>query len=85
MYTPKFNQVSDRAILIEAMRAYSFAILFGPIDSAQTASPHRATHLPLVVKDEGPARHHRRPLCEGKYPLAIPRQSRDPRRLPRPA
>ena len=30
MYTPKFNQVSDRALLIEAMRAYSFAVLFGP-------------------------------------------------------
>src|ERR1700687_4130558 len=54
MYTPKFNQVSDRATLIEAMRAYSFAILFGPLDSAETAGPHRATHLPLVVKDEGP-------------------------------
>lgn len=54
MYTPKFNEVSNRAILIEAMRAYSFAILFGPLDSAQPASRHRATHLPLVVKDEGP-------------------------------
>jgi transcriptional regulator len=54
MYTPTFNQVSDRAILIEAMRAYSFAILFGPIDSTETASPHRATHLPVVVKDDGP-------------------------------
>ncbi len=54
MYTPKFNQVSDRAILIEAMRAYSFAILFGPLDSSNNNSPHRATHLPLVVKDEGP-------------------------------
>ena len=54
MYTPKFNQVSDRATLLEAMRAYSFAILFGPIDSAEIATPHRATHLPLVVKDDGP-------------------------------
>ena len=47
MYTPRFNQVSDRSILIEAMKAYSFAILFG--------SEHemRATHLPLLVKDEG--------------------------------
>ena len=25
MYTPKFNQIADRDILIEAMRAYSFA------------------------------------------------------------
>ena len=45
MYTPKFNQVTDRGVLIEAMRAYSFAILFGPNLAA--------THLPLVVKDEG--------------------------------
>ncbi|MGB6742400.1 MAG: FMN-binding negative transcriptional regulator [Terracidiphilus sp.] len=50
MYTPKFNQVQDRALLIEAMRAYSFAILFG----SQSDSDPQATHLPLVVKDEGP-------------------------------
>lgn len=51
MYSPKFNQLSDRAILIESMRAYSFAILFGP----RTSQPEHsltATHLPLVVKDE---------------------------------
>lgn len=47
MYTPKFNQVSDRAILLEAMQSYSFAILFGP------SGELRATHLPLIVKDEG--------------------------------
>ena len=47
MYTPKFNQVSDRAVLLEAMQSYSFAILFGP------AGELRATHLPLLVKDEG--------------------------------
>ena len=47
MYTPKFNQVSDRALLIEAMRSYSFAILYGP------AGEMTATHLPLIVKDEG--------------------------------
>ena len=47
MYTPKFNQLSDRAVLLEAMRAYSFAILFGP------SGDLRATHLPLLVKDEG--------------------------------
>ena len=50
MYTPKFNQVTDRALLIEAMRAYSFAILY----SGQPESDQQATHLPLVVKDEGP-------------------------------
>jgi transcriptional regulator len=53
MYTPRFNQVSDRDTLIEAMRAYSFAILFGPLDSTENGDTHRATHLPLVVKDEG--------------------------------
>jgi len=50
MYTPKFNQVQDRAVLIEAMRTYSFATLF----SGQPESDPQATHLPLVVKDEGP-------------------------------
>jgi transcriptional regulator len=53
MYSPKFNQVSDRAILVEAMRAYSFAILFGPLNGNDPAHPAVATHLPLVVKDEG--------------------------------
>jgi transcriptional regulator len=52
MYTPNFNQVSDRATLIETMRAYSFAILFGASPEAETGA--QATHLPLVVKDEGP-------------------------------
>ena len=54
MYTPKFNQVSDRAILIEAMQAYSFAIVIGPLDSSSETAAHHATHLPLGVKDEGP-------------------------------
>jgi transcriptional regulator len=53
MYSPKFNQVTDRAILIEAMQAYSFAILFGPQSMAEASAPLVATHLPLVVKDEG--------------------------------
>jgi transcriptional regulator len=53
MYTPKFNQVADRAILIEAMRAYSFAILFGAQSDPETGATPVATHLPLVVKDEG--------------------------------
>jgi transcriptional regulator len=52
MYSPKFNQIADRSILIEAMQAYSFAILFGP-QSTESAAPLVATHLPLVVKDEG--------------------------------
>ena len=53
MYTPQFNQIADRAVLIEAMQAYSFAILFGPQSGPETAAPFVATHLPLVVKDEG--------------------------------
>jgi transcriptional regulator len=67
MYTPKFNQVSDRALLIEAMRAYSFAILFGPqTDPASDDSPV-ATHLPLVVKEEG-----EHGLLEGHFARANP-------------
>jgi len=58
MYTPKFNQITDRAILIEAMQAYSFAILIGAEAASQSGAkamvPLVATHLPLVVKDEGP-------------------------------
>ena len=54
MYSPKFNQVADRSILIEAMQAYSFAILFGPQAEPDFPAPLVATHLPLVVKDEGP-------------------------------
>ncbi len=50
MYIPKFNRVEDRAVLLEAMRRYSFAILFGPVGAANGAT---ATHLPLSVKDEG--------------------------------
>jgi transcriptional regulator len=61
MYTPKFNQVTDRATLVEAMRAYSFAILFGPgIDGSSMA-----THLPLLVKDEG-----EHGLLEGHFAFA---------------
>ncbi|MGA2728387.1 MAG: FMN-binding negative transcriptional regulator [Terracidiphilus sp.] len=59
MYTPKFNQVTDCAVLLEAMRDNSFAILFGPLDplvrldGPQPNLSPTATHLPLVVKDEG--------------------------------
>lgn len=63
MYTPKFNQLTDRATLLEAMRAYSFAILFGAsADGAPTA-----THLPLLVKDEG-----EHGLIEGHFARANP-------------
>jgi transcriptional regulator len=54
MYTPTFNQIADHSILIEAMRAYSFAILFGAPSGHEEGSSPVATHLPLVVKDEGP-------------------------------
>jgi len=63
MYTPKFNQVADRAILIEAMRDNSFAILFGPDANGHPV----ATHLPLVVKDEG-----EHGLIEGHFAKANP-------------
>src|ERR1017187_7421447 len=53
MYTPRFNQVADRATLIEAMQAYSFAILVGPKSAAEEDEPLAATHLPLIVKDQG--------------------------------
>ena len=67
MYSPKFNQVADRAILIEAMQAYSFAILFGPQSDPQSPAPLAATHLPLVVKDEG-----EHGLIEGHFARANP-------------
>lgn len=50
MYIPKFNRVNDRGLLLEAMRRYSFAIIFGTVGAANGAT---ATHLPLLVKDEG--------------------------------
>jgi transcriptional regulator len=53
MYSPKFNQVHDRAILLEAMRAYSFATLFGPASGELAGPGATATHLPLIVKDAG--------------------------------
>ena len=52
MYTPRFNQVTDRAILIETMRANPFAIVIGP-PGVTSPAPNLATHLPIVVKDEG--------------------------------
>jgi transcriptional regulator len=67
MYVPKFNQVSDRGLLIEAMRAYSFAILFGPLDASIESTQHYATHLPLVVRDEGP-----HGVIEGHFAKANP-------------
>ena len=67
MYTPKFNQVFDRAVLIEAMRAWPFAILFGTQVADSPGVPPQATHLPLVVKDEG-----EHGLIEGHFAKANP-------------
>lgn len=53
MYTPKFNRIADRDILIEAMRANSFALLVGSQSASDPSAAPVATHLPLVVKDEG--------------------------------
>lgn len=61
MYTPSFNRIDDRSLLIEVMRAYSFAILFGP------GPDGTATHLPLVVLDEG-----EHGVLEGHFALANP-------------
>jgi len=82
MYSPKFNLVHDRGILLEAMQAYSFATIFGPasagpanvgLTAAAPTSPEppvagaMATHLPLVVKDEG-----EHGLIEGHFAKANP-------------
>ncbi len=67
MYTPKFNQVSDRALLLEAMRTWSFAILFGAKSTTVQETEPMATHLPLVVKDEG-----EHGLLEGHFARANP-------------
>jgi transcriptional regulator len=67
MYSPKFNQVHDRFILLKAMRAYSFATLFGPAPGQQPGASGVATHLPLVVKDEG-----EHGILEGHFAKANP-------------
>lgn len=53
MYSPGFNQVTDRTVLLEAMQQSAFALLLGPLECADPAATPVATHLPLVVKDEG--------------------------------
>ena len=67
MYSPKFNQVADRSLLIEAMQAYSFAILIGPQTTPEAPTPLVATHLPQVIKDEG-----EHGLIEGHFAHANP-------------
>ena len=51
MYIPVYNQLESREHLLDAMRRYPFATLFGP--SRDRLAP-LATHLPLLVSDEGP-------------------------------
>ena len=67
------------------MRSYSFAILFGMQSDPESDATPVATHLPLVVKDEG-----EHGLIEGHFARAnrhwqCPRRTRDAGRLPRPA
>ncbi len=63
MYIPKFNLASDRALLLEVMQTHSFAVLYG---AAHDGTP-TASHLPLVIKDEGP-----HGLIEGHFAKANP-------------
>ncbi len=67
MYSPKFNLVHDRSLLLEAMREHSFATLFGPVSPGPADQAATATHLPLVVKDEG-----EHGLIEGHFAKANP-------------
>jgi transcriptional regulator len=67
MYSPKLNLVYDRAILLKAMREHSFATLFGPLSGASAYESAAATHLPLVIKDEG-----EHGLIEGHFAKANP-------------
>lgn len=70
MYTPRFNQVADRAVLLETMQANPFAILFGPLSGQPDANPAIATHLPLVIKDDG-----EHGVIEGHFARANPHWS----------
>ena len=48
MYSPSYNQVEDRAELLEFMRANSFAVLV-----TGTGGTLHASHLPVMVHDHG--------------------------------
>jgi transcriptional regulator len=63
MYIPRFNQLTNRELLLEAMRAFSFAVLYCP---GEGGSP-TATHLPLVIAEEG-----EHGLIEGHFARANP-------------
>ncbi len=49
MYPPPYYTDNDSTFLTESMRAYSFAVL-----TSMGAGGLQATHLPFVLKDEGP-------------------------------
>lgn len=68
MYTPAFNRVEDPALLLEAMRTWSFAILFGPDANGAPV----ATHLPLVVLDPSSPEDGECGVLEGHFALANP-------------
>jgi len=67
MYSPKFNLVRDRGLLLQAMREHSFATLFGPLAAAPPDESATATHLPLVIKDKG-----EHGIIEGHFAKANP-------------
>jgi transcriptional regulator len=48
MYLPKHFEQTDRALLVETMRGYSFAMLVG----TQPSGEPFVTHLPFVVREE---------------------------------
>lgn len=65
MYIPACNRKEERVLLLEAMRANSFALLCGP-----AKPPLTATHLPLTILDEGP-----HGVLEGHFAQANPQAS----------
>jgi transcriptional regulator len=68
MYTPAFNRVEDHAVLLEAMRTWPFAILFGPDAGGSPV----ATHLPLVVLGPVEPDDGEFGVLEGHFALANP-------------
>ena len=45
--------MTDRALLLQAMQRYSFAILFGVTPGEETKDAPVATHLPLLILNQG--------------------------------
>ena len=87
MYTPKFNQVTDRAVLLEAMQAYSFAILIGPQAAShdagsETIAPHCRHASAARREGRRSAWAYRGAFRHGQSALAISRRPRDACDLP---